>query len=299
MASFGYNPIADYIVIDIRCPQCGEVVGYTVSVPLPNLSADTHRESCNCNDEEFTCEHCGYEFSVCVCSGICGGDGEIHNVDDENLVKVYEHFPEDDDIPEDFFSEFIDPHVNEINEALTKLDILDEITRSLIYRNLYANVISCLEAYLSDTAIRRIMNSDYYKRNFVESSKFFKEQMFSLSEIYSAMEQMDGKIAQRLKDIIYHNLHIVKPLYRNTFEVDLGDISYLMKAIQKRHDIVHRNGKDKEGKMTLITKEDVKELIEKVSDFIQNIETQFRNIDLTCETKAASELSIEDLFQSN
>lgn len=301
MATFGYNPISDYLVIEVKCPECGEIMGYSIDVPSPDFSADTHRESCNYNEEEFVCENCGFEFSVDLCNGIFGGDGEIHGIEDEYLVGVHEHYPEDDDldIPDDFLSEFIDPHVNEINETLSKLDVLDEPTRSLLYRNLFANVISCLEAYLSDTAISRIKNSPYYKRRFVENSEAFKKQSLPLSTIYSRMEQMDNLIMQRLKDIIYHNLDVVKPLYRDTFEIDLGDLSYLMKAIQKRHDIVHRNGKDKEGNRLSINKEDVKELIEKVSDFIQNIETQFRCIDFACEAQAVSEQELDSLFGAN
>lgn len=48
-----------------------------------------------------------------------------------------------------------------------------------------------------------------------------------------------------------------------------------MKCIGIRHDIVHRNGKDKEGNLQDISKEDVLELAEKVSKFIGSIEYEF------------------------
>lgn len=48
-----------------------------------------------------------------------------------------------------------------------------------------------------------------------------------------------------------------------------------MKCIDIRHDIVHRNGKDKEGNLQDISKEDVLDLAEKVSKFIGNIELGF------------------------
>ena len=48
-----------------------------------------------------------------------------------------------------------------------------------------------------------------------------------------------------------------------------------MKCIGIRHDIVHRNGKDKEGNLQDISKEDVLELAEKVSKFIGDIEYEF------------------------
>lgn len=56
--------------------------------------------------------------------------------------------------------------------------------------------------------------------------------------------------------------------------IDVGVIKELCKAVLIRHDIVHRNGKDKEGKEHVITKEDVEQLCTQVNDFIYNIECQ-------------------------
>ena len=68
---------------------------------------------------------------------------------------------------------------------------------------------------------------------------------------------------------------IIFLVLRTSLSVDLGDVSELMKCISIRHDIVHRNGKDKNGNLRDISKDDVSILAQKVSDFIQNIENQF------------------------
>ena len=56
--------------------------------------------------------------------------------------------------------------------------------------------------------------------------------------------------------------------------IDIGVIKDLCKAVLIRHDIVHRNGKDKEGKEHVITKENVEQLCAQVNEFIYNIERQ-------------------------
>lgn len=81
-----------------------------------------------------------------------------------------------------------------------------------------------------------------------------------------------------MREIIYHKLPRVKNIYNSVLGINLGEkivISDLMKCIGIRHDIVHRNGKDKEGNLQDISKEDVLELAEKVSKFIGNIECEF------------------------
>ena len=120
--------------------------------PTPDFAAENHRDSCNYDEYEHECSNCGHIFDITINNGIYGGDGEISDVDD---VSVEEEFPEDD-YYEEFKSSFFDEHVVETIDVLDKIDALDEISRKLLYRTLYANVISSMEAYLSDR--------DVYKR---------------------------------------------------------------------------------------------------------------------------------------
>lgn len=281
MANFDFNPFVEAVKLYVRCPQCESEQEIFVCPPSADLSAETHRESANSDIFDIECDNCDFTFQVAVTNGIGGGDGEIMNIPDDNMLDYEDVFSEEDwdDIPDDFYAGYVNPHVKEIRIAIEKLDSQDEGTKNLLYRNLFANVISCLEAYLSDKAIQRIMNNPAYKRKFVESSIKYQDTQFNLSDIYLVSEKLDKLIMERLREIIYHKLEVVKPLYKCTFNVDLGNIADLKRAITIRHDIVHRNGHDKEGNMNEITKDKVIDLISTVSDFIENIEGQFYRID--------------------
>ena len=100
------------------------------------------------------------------------------------------------------------------------------------------------------------------------------------------MEELDVRIKKTLRDIIYHNLPVIKNIYRSTLDIDLGDISNLMKCISIRHDIVHRNGKDKDGNLRIINKDDVLNIATSVSEFILNIENQLTDKDIDNTLKA-------------
>lgn len=283
MATFDFNPFAEYVTLTVRCPECGHVQTFDVATPMADFSAETHRQSVNTGYEEAECENCSHLFEISTANGIGGGDGEIAGLKDENLLDWTQHF-EDDDWEgldeEDFYAEYIDPHVQEIREVLDRIDILDEQTRKILYRDLYANVISCMEAYLSDTIISKVLGDEAVKRKFVETSLCFKSQTLKLSEFFQVQANLNNLIVKRLREIIYHKLDVVKPLYRDTLGADLGDISSLMKAVEIRHDIVHRNGRDKDGNLRDISKQDVLDLIKEVSDFIQSIEAQLNHYDI-------------------
>lgn len=277
MATFEFTPTTDFIVLKFRCPYCGENnETEALDVPTPDFSAETHHDSVNTENYEHLCPECNHIFNINIYNGFYGGDGDISDIDD-NSITIEEHSPEDD-YEEEYKSMYFDEHVRDTIDVLDKIDMLDETAQKLLYRTLYANVISSMEAFLSDRLIQKVLSSNGAKRQFVENFKDFKETQIPISEIYKSIGGIESQIKKVLREIIYHNLPRVKHIYKSTLNIDLGDISELMKCISIRHDIVHRNGKDKDGNTRNITKEDVITLAHNVTDFIRNIESQISMI---------------------
>lgn len=78
-----------------------------------------------------------------------------------------------------------------------------------------------------------------------------------------------------LFNLMYHNLFKIKNIYKITFDINFPDnTSDVMRKVSVRHDLVHRNGKDKEGNLITITKEELNETYNLVYDFIKQIDTQ-------------------------
>lgn len=144
--------------------------------------------------------------------------------------------------------------------------------KSYLYRLLYANLITSMEAYLSDTLIKYVTENDEYLRKFTETYKPFKKQTFTTDDIFNRMDHLKDIVKGELRELMYHNLPKIKPIFKDSLGIDIGVIKELYKAVLIRHDIVHRNGKDKDGKELVITKEDVEKLCAQVNDFIYNIE---------------------------
>lgn len=121
-----------------------------------------------------------------------GGDGEITDVEDG--LSVEEEFPDNEDDYEEYKSKFFDEHVKDTIEVLDKIDVLDERSRKLLYRTLYANVISSMEAYLSDRLIQKVLSSEETKRKFVEGFKDYKDEKIAVSDIFKHLENLDYRI---------------------------------------------------------------------------------------------------------
>lgn len=271
MVSFEYNPITEYITVKWRCPECGkENESDKLSVPSPNIEAETHSDSIESESYIDECANCSHLINISLYSGFYGGVGEI-DIDDENILGCEEESSEEDSY---YDKELFDATHSEVLLILSEIDKLEYQTRKHLYRLLYASLITNLETYLSDTLIKYVTESDEHLRKFTENYEPFKKMSMPTSEIFARIDHIKEFVKKELRGLMYHNLAKLKPIFLAVMNINLGDIGDLCKAIIIRHDIVHRNGKDKEGNLHDINKEDVENLNELVNDFIYNVDSQ-------------------------
>jgi hypothetical protein len=144
-------------------------------------------------------------------------------------------------------------------------------------RVLYGNVITVLETYLSDAFMNTVVADPKLLRRLVESTPRFKDEKISLSEIFKAGEQIEMKAKAYLADLLWHNFSRVRPMYWDVLNIGFGeDQGDLERAILKRHDLVHRNGKTKAGLEIIVSRADVAALIEVVKRFVGEIDEKIQ-----------------------
>lgn len=273
MNTFNFNPISRYVTLRFTCPHCGAAnETEALCVPTPNWEAETHSDSVEYDTYEHTCD-CGETFEITLYNGFYDGSGEI-DTDVEDLEVEEEYDAIDTQIDEYMNSTLYNSHVSETMTALDAIGILAPNVKDTLYRVLYANLISCMESFLSDTLIHKVLESEENKRAFVKGYKDFSKLEIGLSSLYDTIDGIDGIITKTLRDIIYHNLPKVKGIYKDVLGIDLGEIGLLCKCVNTRHDIVHRNGKTKGGEKITIERKDIEELAKAVSDMIENVESQ-------------------------
>ncbi|MCR4811647.1 MAG: hypothetical protein K5867_03505 [Bacteroidales bacterium] len=145
------------------------------------------------------------------------------------------------------------------------------------YRLLYANIISKLEVFLCDTMVSYVLSCEAHKQKFVQNYKPLAEQKFPMKSIYAKYNSLDKLIKDALTSIVYHDLDLVRKLYKNVAEIDLPPTKKIEDAMAIRHDIIHRNGKDKVGNIRTISKDDVESLSDNVLDFIYEVDTMVQS----------------------
>ena len=137
---------------------------------------------------------------------------------------------------------------------------------------LHGHTVAAVESYLASTFIHKVTNSEDLIRKLVESDPVFSKMKFTLQEIFEKQENLKLTVATYLKDLIFHDLKKVKPMFKDVLECDFGDISWLFDAVKTRHHCVHRAGLDKDGNRVDISIDSIKKLVNSSSLLVHEVE---------------------------
>ena len=162
-------------------------------------------------------------------------------------------------------------------DTLCKLECPKEAEFSLLVM-LHGHLVSAIEGYLAGVFINTVTNSEELIRKLVETDPEFSKRTFTMKEIFEKKSSLKETVASYLKDLIFHDLKKIKPMYKDVLGIDFGDIGWLFKAVQTRHHCVHRAGYDKDGNEVSVCKSSIKELTEQIDELVNHVEGSLDNL---------------------
>jgi hypothetical protein len=171
-------------------------------------------------------------------------------------------------------------HSIDILEKLQKVNY-EESVKETFFNMVIVNCVTILEAFLSEYLMGKVLNDDLLLKNLIENISDFGKIKISLNEIYNKYENIKEIAKNYLSNLLYHNLSKISKIYEQIFGNQFPkDISFIYKMIEVRHDIVHRNGKDKNGSKILIAKKEIDRLfceIIKLAEYIdKNMQAEYK-----------------------
>ena len=169
--------------------------------------------------------------------------------------------------------DYYDTFVNSINNTKKLNDIsLPFPTQEKTLTNLlYANLVTCLEVYLADALANNVLSSNKFREAFIRSYEPFTKEKISISEIIDAYSSIDSRIKAHLSAILYHNIGKVSKIYKSVFGISFPQFDEIDTIVHTRHDLIHRNGKDKDGNEIILKKTDFDVAFNKICSFVKTI----------------------------
>lgn len=269
--------------ISFLCPACDKMSSGPVAIPEPDWSAAESSSDLNSEGQIYvTCTECDQEFPAYVENSA----GNVHiKFDDHPNIRVSaddafysseEGLWPEPEIPSDPWSVFGGLR-SEVHVWLK--DHGDEYGGALINRMLFASLISGLEAFLSDTLLKAVSERKETQLRLVKHDKDVLAMKFTLAEVLDKPNLVIETITTHLRDISFHNLPRVNALYRAALDIDFfnmlekEEVAALNKAVELRHHVVHRNGRDKDGNLLEnFTPTYVKSVLDLTASLVQKLD---------------------------
>ncbi|WMB73979.1 hypothetical protein RA178_04960 [Shewanella oncorhynchi] len=252
--------------------KCSAFLDEVVYCDGPDISAATDEESLREYWKTFICDGCGQEYDAHIVSRMSETDIFIPNIIDLTF-DILDHFGQEEVTAEIESTQQLDIYRKVSTDVIALLRYQHHQEHKATLNNiLFAQVVTAIEAYLASSFISTVVNSDLLIRRLVETDPELAKRQFSLKEIFTQWEDLKFLVARYLKDLIFHDLKKIKPMYFSVLDIDFGNIAWLFKAILIRHDCIHRNGFDKDGNQHQIESNEIIELVKQCTHLVSQIE---------------------------
>ena len=280
----------EFVEVRFNCSNCGtRLLSEKIEIPeIFDLEYHDKEDFFYTNAREKTCPKCDkwHIIHVGFEDNEESGYIEIEKVEKKDILEAitydyglysYEEDQVDAILRSDNSIERFEEEIKslmELNSQSFKKETHEKTIRKLVF----SGGITFLEDYLSSTLIKEVIQDEVFFRNFVKTYKRINNRKFELGNIYDQLDSLYDIVKKELLDVIYHDLPKVRGMYKDSLGVIFPSIENLMKNIKTRHDIVHRNGKTKNGKFILLNKEDIESHLKEIQKFVNNIEKQIKEI---------------------
>jgi hypothetical protein len=185
---------------------------------------------------------------------------------------------------DDYESRLVTPSGHQTAFQTSVMDILSLLAQPIeappdknnLRRLLYINVITILECYLSGFFISRVREDRKLLRKLIETTPTFKEQKLSVSDVFETMEAIDKRADSYLTGLVWHRVKDVSALYERVLGVNFpSDMQALRNAIAVRHELVHRNGKKRDGTEHEISESEIQSVVKLAEAMVEHVERRW------------------------
>jgi hypothetical protein len=265
---------------EFECPNCHKEVQAVIGVPGPDLGAERISDMTIVDSIEVECPNCGQVFAAEATAGLFDCKVTLDDHPDAEVKTYVRHEPDEpwDDYepperPYDIFNQSDDQLQELLREKGSVTDGAD-----LINRMVFAHYIAALEAYLADRLLNAIEDHEEAVTDLVRQDPALNKERFTLAEIVSQPDLVKEKVRRYVRDTRWHKLDKADNLYRTGAKLSLFQIlgdkkADLLRAINLRHDCVHRNGYNDDGvRLEVFTAAYVSEIAATIRTFVGTVE---------------------------
>lgn len=269
--------------ISFHCVSCEEMVSDEIEDAIFDWTQEGVSGGENQAESSVIC-NCGKEYLVRVTTGPSTKEVRIPaypwlrvNYRPDREEDEYEAFLENYDSGDAY--EVYAKSKSEINEV----DLNSPTSGSgneALSKMVYLQHVVMLEAYLSDRLINLIIDDDRKLLKFVNDVPALRNQEYKLIVVAADPDFVKKTVKGYLQRFSFHDLNSVSKFYESVLSVSLfvdeANKREWTEIIQKRHDLVHRNGRNSDGVPLTTRAIEVQRVHRLVDELVHRVEDAFK-----------------------
>lgn len=136
----------------------------------------------------------------------------------------------------------------------------------------HGHLIAALEGFLENIFVGYVSTYDKISKAFVRTIGT-ELPNYSLKDIVCSPKEPREYLISYLRGFSFHNTKYLKNFFSVAFDINLSDeeSNWLGKAVQARHDCVHRAGYSQEGKLVEVNADKLNQLINNIEQLVEKI----------------------------
>lgn len=155
---------------------------------------------------------------------------------------------------------------------LTKTTV-DTEREQAFNRMVYSAIIVAMEVYLGDSFTQAVASDRKHLQRVMRVVPD-KTQKYSADDLIKFADDFEKSVLSLLSEVIWHNLDKVRKFYGDVLRIEFDEriLPDLHRAIEFRHDIVHRNGISRKWVVRRLLHEEIIECAHLVCRFVEDVE---------------------------
>ncbi|EGH95508.1 MULTISPECIES: hypothetical protein [Pseudomonas syringae group] len=137
----------------------------------------------------------------------------------------------------------------------------------------YAHAVTLMETFISSAVGKLVVDDQGLLLNLVDEYKVLNGMKVTLKEVLEQPKIVEKRVIETLREQAFHNVSTISQVLNAMFGehmkgLELGEVA---RICEKRHHIVHRNGKTVDDQPIELSQQEVQQTIETIRDFAGNL----------------------------
>jgi len=145
------------------------------------------------------------------------------------------------------------------------------LAKELAAQLVYGAAIGALESFLWETVDYWVSTNDEVLRSVVTKIDALRVRPMTLGDLFTRQDALKAEVKGYLQHLVWHQWEKVAPLFHKGLDVKIPSLKPFNEALEKRHHIVHRSGRDLDGQPVSISVEDIETLSALVLAFCDEV----------------------------